>query len=195
MSRHHGATVAGLACLAAALAGFGWFLRLVDRRDAAPPPACRAIVALTGGAGRIEAALRLFAARPGASLLISGVPANVSLDTLARRAQLDPADRAGAIRLGHAATTTRGNVAEIAAWLGAAGASGHDTCLTVVTSDYHMPRALLELRRALPGIDLVAAPSGAPETHRWRRLLGEYGKFLIAAAGLSFLEPERAGRP
>lgn len=180
-----------LACIAAALTGFGWFMQLVGHPADKAAPACHAIAALTGGAGRTDSALRMFAARPGARLLISGVPANVSLETLARRAQVDLGDRAGAVTLGHAATTTRGNATEIAAWLRTAPTD----CLTVVTSDYHMPRALLELRRALPGVALYAAPSVAPESHRWRRQLDEYGKYLIAAAGLSFLEPERTPRP
>ena len=56
------------------------------------------------------------------------------------------------VDLGFEAEDTVGNAQEIAAW---ADAKGYDS-LIVVTSDYHMPRALTEIRAAAPGVELTA---------------------------------------
>jgi uncharacterized SAM-binding protein YcdF (DUF218 family) len=69
----------------------------------------------------------------------------------------------------------------------------------VVTAGYHMPRALLELGRALPGVELVAHPvipaalrGGEVPLPRAVRLLGgEYVKFGLALAGVAALVPAR----
>jgi hypothetical protein len=58
--------------------------------------------------------------------------------------------------------------------------------ITVVTAGFHMPRALLELRRALPGARLAAHPV-APHRPRAGVLLREYAKLVGAALGLSAL--------
>jgi uncharacterized SAM-binding protein YcdF (DUF218 family) len=58
----------------------------------------------------------------------------------------------------------------------------------VVTSDYHMPRSLLELRAALPGARLHAYPveTDIVDAQRWwasgesaKRLTLEYCKYLV----------------
>ena len=63
-----------------------------------------------------------------------------------------------------------------------------------MTSSYHMPRSLTELRRTLPGVKLVPHPviSHRLHTRRWwtdaytaRVLFAEYVKFLPAAARYS----------
>jgi len=72
--------------------------------------------------------------------------------------------------------------------------------LRVVTASYHMPRALLELRRAMPGVTLVPHPVVPPSLRAegalwrepvWGLLLGEYGRYLLARAGLSALASPR----
>ena len=68
--------------------------------------------------------------------------------------------------------------------------------LRVVTAGYHMPRALLELRRSLPESELVAHPvvparlrdpAAGGRARTWSLLAGEYLKFLAAWAGLPYL--------
>ncbi len=159
------------------LAGFAWFLRLAERP---PPPPARAdaIVALTGGAGRVEAALRLLAEGRARIALVSGVGGAAEFAALARRAGVDPALGAR-VTLGRAALTTRGNAAETAAWVRANDAHS----LLVVTASYHMPRALAELARAMPGVALHPVPVAADAS--WRLLAGEYVKFLAAELGLT----------
>jgi uncharacterized SAM-binding protein YcdF (DUF218 family) len=150
-------------------------------------------VALTGGAERVEAALRLLAQDRAGTLLISGTGSGVDLAALAHRAGVDPVPLASRVTLGRTATSTRGNALETAAWV----RNHMIRTLIVVTAFYHMPRALIELRRALPAVQLYAypvlSPDGfGPERLVSLRLLGEeYTKYLLAAAGLSTWEHER----
>jgi uncharacterized SAM-binding protein YcdF (DUF218 family) len=184
----------------AVLAGFVAFTaRAFDPPDPAPRET-DGIVVLTGGSERVPTALRLLAENRAPRLLISGAHPEAGLADIAAAAGLDPAPIAARVAIGHAAATTRGNAVETAAWAGAEGLRS----LRVVTASYHMPRALLEMRRTLPGVELVPHPI-VPATLRapgaWRRpavwglLLGEYGRYLLARAGLSALaSPRREAR-
>jgi uncharacterized SAM-binding protein YcdF (DUF218 family) len=169
--------------------GFAWFAWRSGRAEG-PPPVSDGIVVLTGGAGRVELALRLLAEGRSQQLLVSGTgPGDVG--AIVARAGLDaglsarlPAER---ITLGRGARTTRGNAIETADWVAAHGIRS----LIVVTSGYHLPRAMVELRRTLPpGVAMHPVPlvPHAPDGHDqppWRLLLSEYAKWLGALAGLS----------
>jgi uncharacterized SAM-binding protein YcdF (DUF218 family) len=164
-------------------AGFATFVGVTQRPDL-PPPQADGIVALTGGADRVETALHLLAAGRARLLLVSGVAGGASLAELARRSDLDPGPLAARVTLGREATTTLGNAEETAAWAQANAIRS----LIVVTASYHMPRAMLELRRAMPGIRLYALPVRHPAMH-WighlRLLFGEYAKLIGAWIGVS----------
>ena len=167
------------------LLGFAVFDH-VARTPTLPPPHADAIVALTGGADRVETALRLLRDNRAPLLLISGVGRGTDLAELLHHIALSPQQTAH-VTLGHLATSTHGNAAETAAW-----ARAHDVAsLVVVTAGYHMPRALLELRRALPGIALYPV-AVVPEALRRgagfgtvRLLAGEFDKYLAVRCGLS----------
>jgi uncharacterized SAM-binding protein YcdF (DUF218 family) len=180
-----GLTSLVLAGLVAGVIGFGWFLMAVQRTTA-PPPHADGIVALTGGADRIEAALRLLESGHADLLLVSGVAQKAALPSFAHRVDLDPAVLAPHVTLGRSATSTFGNAKETASW-----ASQHGIhSLIVVTANYHMPRALLELGRALPAVTLYPAPVQpvAMTEPGMLRLLGmEYLRLIAAACGLSRL--------
>jgi uncharacterized SAM-binding protein YcdF (DUF218 family) len=140
-----------LAVAAALLAGFVYFLcRALDPAD---PPMGRTdgIVVLTGGSERVATGLRLLSADLAPRLLISGAHPEAGLAGIVTAAGHDPARFGGRVAVGRAAATTRGNAVETAAWARAEGVRS----VRVVTASYHMPRALLELRRALPGVELV----------------------------------------
>jgi len=100
---------------------------------------------------------------------------------------LDPAPLEQQITLGHAARTTRGNALETASWAQA----GQVRTLSVVTTWFHMPRALVELRRAMPALTLLPYPVGQLRAEELihaggvRRLIGEYHKYLAALSGLT----------
>ncbi len=167
------------------LAGFVWFLRLAGQSPS-PPSHADAIVALTGGAGRVEMALRLLAEGHARIALVSGVGGAAAFAALARRAGVDPSLGAR-VTLGREAQTTRGNAAETAVW-----ARANDVhSLIVVTAFYHMPRALTELARTLPGVALHPVPVTPGAS--WRLLVGEYGKFLAAQFGLTALDLRAPG--
>ena len=152
-----------------------------------PPAAADGIVALTGANSneRIAAAVQLLAEHRGRRVLVSGVNRDVS------REQLRIAS--GSVRrlydccvdLGFTAADTVGNARETAEWARAMRFNR----LIVVTSDYHMPRAMLELRAVLrpPGFVLTtyAVPTPALKTRNWwrsprasRLLVVEYCKYL-----------------
>lgn len=183
------AHLAGAILLVAALgwgAGLAWFVHAAMQPGEAPPPA-DGIVALTGGAQRIEVALRLLAQDRARLLLVSGVAPGAELPELARRAGVDPEKLAPRVTLGRQARTTLGNAAETASWARA----NNVRSLIVVTAGYHMPRALAELRRALPDAALhpvtVLPPAmrhGAASSRLWL-LAEEYTKWLAVESGLS----------
>ncbi len=158
----------------------------------APEPArADAIVALTGpSAERVNAAIRLLGQDKGQRVLISGVNREVRRQEL--RALTPGSNKLFncCVDLGFEAEDTVGNAQEIAAW---ADAKGYDS-LIVVTSDYHMPRALTEIRAAAPGVELTpyAVETPSLDNSRWwkaavtaRRMTMEYMKYLAALARAS----------
>lgn len=169
---------------------------------AAEPARADAVVALTGpSAERVNAAIRLLEQDKGARLLISGVNREVRRQEL--RALTPGSNRLFncCVDLGFEAENTVGNAQEIAAWV---RSKGYDD-LIVVTSDYHMPRALLEIRGAAPGVRLQSYAVSTPslDNARWwraavtaRRMTLEYMKYLavLGREGLHRLtgrHPER----
>jgi uncharacterized SAM-binding protein YcdF (DUF218 family) len=170
--------------------GFAHFLALAAAGPAEPERPTDGIAVLTGGAERVETGLRLLREGRARVLLVSGVHRDVTLADLAHRAAMGPGDLAGRVTLGHEATSTRGNAAEIAAWARAE----HLGSIRVVTAGYHMPRALLELRHALPEVALLPHPmlpatlrdaGAAGRLRTWSLLLREYLKYLAVWAGFS----------
>lgn len=184
-----GWSLAALLALAAAWGvGFARFNAVV-RRAAAPVPAADGIVVLTGGAERIETALRLLADGRAPVLLVSGVGRGAELTELSRRVGSEAGPLSGRVTLGRSATSTLGNAAETAAWVHA-----HDIKrLIVVTASYHMPRALLEIGHALPGVALFPAAvqppamRGRTDYGTVRLLASEFDKLLAVRLGLTRL--------
>jgi uncharacterized SAM-binding protein YcdF (DUF218 family) len=174
------------AVAAAWITGFGWFLYL-GARDIAPPPHADAIVVLTGGPERVDVALRLLSTGAADRLLVSGAGEKTDVSDLAHLSGMDPAPLEQQITVGHAARTTRGNALETASWARAEKVR----TLLVVTTWFHMPRALVEMRRAMPAQRLLPYPVGQLRTEELiqaaplRRLIGEYHKYLAALSGLT----------
>ena len=181
------AAVIVLLPIAAFAAGFVWFVNVLERDETLRVPPAEGIVALTGGADRIADALDLIATGHAGRMLISGVNQSISGEELAN---LAPGQREWydcCIDLGYEATNTIGNAVETRRW---AREHGIRHSLIVVTSNYHMPRALLELGRALPQVQLVPFPvvseklrDGVWSDPQVVRMLGiEYLKYVAALA-------------
>lgn len=176
--------------LGAWLAGLFWY---ADRIPAEPPDAGErtdAIVVLTGGAGRLSEGLKLLAERRGEKLFVSGVYRGIDVDALLQLARQKPDDVACCITIGYAADNTAGNARETAEWM----RSADNRSLRLVTANYHMPRSLLEFRRALPDIRIVPHPvfPEAFELDCWwcgrnsaLLVASEFHKYLAAFVGLS----------
>jgi uncharacterized SAM-binding protein YcdF (DUF218 family) len=179
-------TVLGCAALAVAwTAALAWFAEDMAAEPAAGTPPTDAIVVLTGGSARLRAGLDLLAQGHGRKLLVSGVYRGVEVAELLRVARARPQEVDCCIVLGHAADNTRGNALETRAWMSGEGF----TSLIVVTSTYHMRRALLELRREMPGIRLEpwpVFPDGWSRATWWQRpgavmlVVHEFNKYLLA---------------
>lgn len=158
--------------------------RVADSTPAADPRVSDGVVALTGAStARLTAAVHLLEIGKAQHVLISGVNQKVSRAdirgvTKATRRYYDCC-----VELGFRATDTVGNARETAVW-----ARSHDyRSLIVVTSDFHIPRAMLELRAAMPDLRLTPYPVKSEEldANNWwrtgdgaRRMVVEYCKYL-----------------
>ena len=169
------------------LIGVGWFLAMIAaERPPEPLPHAGGIVVLTGGSDRVKAGLELLMAGAAPRLLISGAGAGTYLGDFTPRDGIDATAKAADISIGHRAATTRGNARETARW----AARHHLGSLIVVTADYHMPRALLELSRQMPRVTLTPEPVRPPamadvnRLRSLRMLATEFTKYLLVRLGL-----------
>tara|TARA_R110000764_G_scaffold57125_4_gene124409 strand:- start:725 stop:1360 length:636 start_codon:yes stop_codon:yes gene_type:complete len=179
---------------------FAFADRVRNLTPADEPARADAIVALTGpSAERVNVAVRLLEQGKGKRLLVSGVNRDVRREEL--RALTPGSNRLFncCVDLGFEAENTTGNAREIADW---AHTKGYDS-LIVVTSDYHMPRSLVEIHSAAPDVTLTAFAVSTPslDDSRWwraavtaRRMTLEYMKYLAALtrAGIRRLTADEA---
>ncbi|MDA4845804.1 YdcF family protein [Hoeflea poritis] len=182
--------LAGLFLLVLALAvGLfaGSFLRFTRNIMALEPPRKIAeadgIVVLTGGRQRIERALDLLDEGTAGRLLISGVnPATTSrqIQTLTHS---EPALFECCVDIGHDAIDTIGNANEAALWVKEHGYRD----VIVVTSNYHMPRSLLELRRVDAETNFIPYPVVATDLRNLQWLQHPAALRMVAAEYLKYL--------
>jgi uncharacterized SAM-binding protein YcdF (DUF218 family) len=149
------------------------------------------IVVLTGGPSRIADALKLLAAHRGKRLLITGVNRDTRIGDIAREVPEYADLLACCVDLDYSAINTHGNAVQSRLW--AARHGFHS--LIVVTSSYHMPRALAELRHQLPDAALTPFPvlTDRLRTEPWwsngetaRLVVSEYLKYLFAELRMQF---------
>lgn len=138
-----------------------------------------AIVVPTGAAGRIDRGIDLLEDHQAKRLLISGVALSVRPIDLALEYHTSPALFACCIDLGRQAVDTRSNAAETAAWVRA----HHYRSVRLVTSDWHMARARMELGNALDDNVVIVrdAVKGQPDLPL---LLAEYDKLILRRIAL-----------
>ncbi|HEX4847976.1 MAG TPA: YdcF family protein [Novosphingobium sp.] len=151
--------------------GFIWFA------VALPQPAgderTDGIVVLTGGKGRIDRGLEALRGGWAPKLLISGVDRSVKPHEFAIEYRIGSRQMACCVTLGFAATDTATNARETAEWI----KRQNMTSIRLVTSDWHMRRAVSELKQTIPaGVTIV--PDAVATQPSLRMLFLEYHKLL-----------------
>lgn len=176
--------IAGIAFVGAAV-GFVGFLSQLRGAETKPSGNADGIVVLTGGSSRVSDAIELLASGYGKRLLISGVhPTNGVSDISRSLPESQPLLKC-CVDLDRSAVNTRSNASETRRWADERGFHS----LIVVTSNYHMPRAIVELSHAMPDVTLIPF---AVVGEKWREepwwtsgatlrlLLSEYVKYIAA---------------
>ena len=138
-----------------------------------------AIVVPTGAAGRIDRGIALLQRYDAKRLLITGVAPTVRPIDLALEYHVSPSLFDCCIDLGREAVDTRSNAEETAAWVRA----HHYRSVRLVTSDWHMARARMELGNALDD-NVVIVRDGVKGEPDLRLLLAEYNKLLLRRVAL-----------
>jgi uncharacterized SAM-binding protein YcdF (DUF218 family) len=201
--RRRAALVAALAiALVAAAVGFVAFLSQLRGVETKPTRTADGIVVLTSGSSRVSDAMELLADGYGKRLLISGVhPASAASD-ISRSVPDSQSLLRCCVDLDRSAVNTRSNAAETRRWARERGFRS----LIVVTSNYHMPRAIVELSHAMPDVTLIPY---AVVGDRWRDepwwtsgatmrlLLSEYVKYVAAEVRVRLADAglEMTGEP
>ncbi|MBM3596540.1 MAG: YdcF family protein [Alphaproteobacteria bacterium] len=153
------------------LIGFAWFAIFMPQPAGEERTGAAAV--FTGGEGRVARGLDVIARGLAPRLLVSGVGREVKPSEFSAEYEI-PAERmACCVTLGYESVDTRANADETARWL----ANGKAQSVRLVTSDWHMRRAALELSRAMPeGFPIVR--DAVPSHPSLRTLFTEYHKYL-----------------
>jgi uncharacterized SAM-binding protein YcdF (DUF218 family) len=173
------------------IVGFGVFVWYLPSRQIVLDRDADGIVVLTGGTSRVNDALELLAAHRGKRLLITGVNTGTTTADIAREIPNYKNLLTCCVDLDYSALNTLGNATQARLW-----ATDHGfRSLIVVTSAYHMPRALAELEHQLPHAALIPFPvlSDRLRIEPWwsngdttKLVMSEYLKFLFAKVRMRF---------
>lgn len=192
--------------LAGAAIGFAGFLSQLRGAEMKPEYKADGIVVLTGGSSRVSDAMELLAGGYGNRLLISGVHPTSAASDISRSLSDNQSLLSCCVDLDRSAVNTRSNAAETRRWARERGFKS----LIVVTSNYHMPRAIVELTHAMPDIRLIpfAVVGEKWRDEPWwtsgatmRLLLSEYVKYVAAEVRVRLADagidptPEAADQP
>ena len=169
--------------------GFLIFTRSIERSQPEPERTADGIAVLTGGVARIDEAMKLLAQQKAKRLLITGVNRTTSMEALKQLANEGDQLFSCCVDIDKEARDTIDNATETSQWV----AQHHYNSIIVVTSNYHMPRALAELARVMPGVTLIPYSVVYNNVHldRWwtypgttKLLVSEYLKYLPALGRL-----------
>ncbi|MEM7191867.1 MAG: YdcF family protein [Pseudomonadota bacterium] len=171
------------------LIGFIVFANGLAREPKEPAHATDGITVLTGGVSRIDEAMKLMTRDLAQRVLITGVNRGTTVEQLKGLASEGTQYFDCCVDIDKKALNTIDNARETARWV---TLNGYKSVI-VVTSNYHMPRALAELERAIPGVELIPYPvvDNNVEVARWwefpgttKLILSEYLKYLPALGRL-----------
>ena len=160
--------------LLAWLGGFVWFAIALPR----PVEGGRsdAVVVLTGGIGRINRGLEALDKGWARRMLVSGVYREVKPGEFQAEYDVSRRTMACCITLGFQSVDTRSNARETADWI----AANRFRSVRLVTTDWHMRRAVMELSAQVPG-DVTLIRDAVPSQPSLRILFLEYNKLLARA--------------
>jgi uncharacterized SAM-binding protein YcdF (DUF218 family) len=168
-----------LTALLGILYALGFVLFGVSLAKPAAAERTDAVVVLTGGSGRLERGMAVLKRGEAKRMLISGADPSVTRADLARR--LGPGTLKTlrcCVDLGSEAVDTRSNAEEARRWM---ARRGYRT-VRLVTSDWHMRRAVYEFRQDLPNATIIEdAVQTRPSL--WLLFL-EYNKYLLRRGAL-----------
>ena len=150
---------------------FGVTLAAPAPDDARPTDA---IIAITGGEGRIERAVEVLAEDKGKRLLIAGADPAVTKDDLVRRLKGQRKLVQCCVDLGSESVDTRSNAEEARRWL----KKKNYRSARLITSDWHMRRAAYEFDRQLDGKVTIVEDAVKSEPN-FMTLFAEYNKYLL----------------
>ena len=180
-----------LLVLVAWLGGFLAFAAAIPPTVRNPDQPVDAIVVLTGGDVRLAEGFALLDKGLAKKMLVSGVSNGVDMPALLQTLNGTPQPTQAVldccVTLGYDARSTEGNARESLRWLG----ENNFTTIRLVTANYHMNRSLLEFRRVMPQITIIANPVFPKQMQDpyWFAhpgtvflLFNEYHKYLAAAA-------------
>ncbi|MGA8754112.1 YdcF family protein [Candidatus Deferrimicrobium sp.] len=144
---------------------------LLSNRDPAPParPA-DAIFVLTGGEGRIQEGYRAWSSGAARELFILGAGRWVPVTRILPEVSRIPAEALSRIHVEGWSENTLENAFSAKSAVG----EGKFSSVILVTSDYHVPRAVLAFRKVLPpdvalSVIRVGAEGGDGASWRWAR--------------------------
>jgi uncharacterized SAM-binding protein YcdF (DUF218 family) len=156
--------------------GFAAFM--LTLADPAADVRTDAIVVPTGAAGRIDRGLYLIDQARANRMLVSGVAPGLRKVDLVE-AYGHPREIACCVDLGRQAVDTRSNAEETARWV----RQHRYHSVRLVTSDWHMARARMELGAALDD-DVRIVRDGVKSEQRLGQLVNEYNKLLLRRGAL-----------
>jgi uncharacterized SAM-binding protein YcdF (DUF218 family) len=182
--------LAGLGGIALVI-GFFAFIWLLPNEQVALDQNADGIVVLTGGDSRVTDALELLASGHSKRLLITGVNTGTTTTDIARQTVNYNKWLACCVDLDYEALNTLGNAVQARLWAEQHGFKS----LIVVTSSYHMPRALAEIAHQLPDATLIPYPvvSDRLRIEPWwsngataKLVVSEYLKYLFVKLRMRF---------
>lgn len=161
------------------LAGFVllWALGFFVFAIALPRPAgdehTDAVIVLTGGKGRIQRGLEVLDKGWAKRLLVAGVDKEVRPHEFAREYGVDERTMDCCVTLGYQSVDTRSNAAEAGRWI----VGNKMASVRIVTTDWHMRRALVDFGAQVPK-SVHVVPDAVPSQPALRTLFLEYNKLI-----------------
>ncbi len=172
------------------VAGLAVFNRYINSYENDRETKTDAIIALTGGRNRIKEAASLLNEGYSSTLFISGVEKGVSFNEIANVQKLD-IHSGNEVIIERASKNTVENAIKTNEWI----KDNNIKSIRLVTSNYHMPRSVLEFKSQNAGVKIILNPVYSDKvSDKWWKNWGsfvliasEYTKFIIVYAKISVL--------